>query len=77
MDATIFVGPVSSGPLYGGDLAYEVGFVVAGAVYLALRMFTRARAATRLTAPVPGGLVPAPVVAPDRITNSADLPPAE
>ena len=77
MDATIFVGPVSSGPLYGGDLAYEVGFVVAGAVYLALRMFTRARVAARMTGPLPAGLVAAPVVAPDQITNAADLPPAE
>ena len=32
MDATIFVGPVSSGPLFGGDRAYEVGCVVAGVV---------------------------------------------
>jgi len=78
MDATIFVGPVSSGPLYGGDLAYEVGFVVAGAVYLVLRMSTRARAAARVAGqPSAAGLVAAPAAAPDRVTDSADLPPAE
>jgi nucleobase:cation symporter-1, NCS1 family len=37
MDATLFVGSVSAGPLHGGDIAYEVGFVVAGIVYFALR----------------------------------------
>lgn len=37
MDASIFVGSVSAGPLHGGDIAYEVGFVVAGIVYIVLR----------------------------------------
>jgi NCS1 family nucleobase:cation symporter-1 len=37
MDTSLYVGPVSSGPLHGGDIALAVGFVVGGAVYGALR----------------------------------------
>jgi NCS1 family nucleobase:cation symporter-1 len=78
MDATIFVGPVSEGPLHGGDLAYEVGFVAAGIVYLGLRMFTRAR----LAAIQPGarpvvGIATAPASTPDRVATAEDAPPAE
>jgi nucleobase:cation symporter-1, NCS1 family len=75
MDATIFVGSVSSGPLHGGDLAYEVGFVVAGIVYLALRSLTRSRrAAAAIVAPEPVGVGAS---AADIVVTSSDLPPAE
>ena len=37
MDTTLYVGPVSSAVLHGGDIALAVGFVVGGAVYAALR----------------------------------------
>lgn len=40
MDSSILVGSVSAGPLHGGDLAFEVGFVVAGIVYVGLRWFS-------------------------------------
>jgi NCS1 family nucleobase:cation symporter-1 len=36
MDATLFIGPVSRHVLHFGDIAYFVGFVVAGLVYLVL-----------------------------------------
>jgi nucleobase:cation symporter-1, NCS1 family len=39
MDTSIYVGPVSKGPLHGGDLAYFVGFVVAAIVYGAAARF--------------------------------------
>jgi nucleobase:cation symporter-1, NCS1 family len=35
MDTSIYVGAVSKGPLHGGDLAYFVGFVVAGVLFAA------------------------------------------
>lgn len=37
MDTTLYVGPVSSGPLHGGDIALAVGFFVGGAVYGLIR----------------------------------------
>ncbi len=37
MDTTLYVGPVSSAVLHGGDITLAVGFVVGGAVYAALR----------------------------------------
>jgi nucleobase:cation symporter-1, NCS1 family len=40
MNTSIFIGPVTGGPLHGGDLAYEVGFVVAGIVFIGLRWFS-------------------------------------
>lgn len=52
MDSTIFVGPVSAGPLHGGDLAFEVAFVVAGVVYLALRWLSAVLLGTSITGAV-------------------------
>jgi NCS1 family nucleobase:cation symporter-1 len=43
MDTSLYVGPVASGPLHGGDIAYYVGFTVAGLAYLSLRLATRSR----------------------------------
>ena len=73
MDATIFVGPVSEGPLHGGDLAYEVGFVVAGIVYYTLRTLTGGWASAGATTGQP--VVAAAAAGP--VTTSADVPPAE
>ena len=42
MNTTIFVGWVPANLLHGGDIAYLVGFVVAGAVYLILAQDVRA-----------------------------------
>ena len=42
MNTTIFVGWVPANVLHGGDIAYLVGFVVAGAVYLILAQDVRA-----------------------------------
>jgi NCS1 family nucleobase:cation symporter-1 len=52
MNTSLFVGPVSGGPLHGGDLAYEVGFVVAGIVYLGLRWFSG-----RVLGSLPSGMI--------------------
>src|SRR5207237_9776609 len=41
MNTSIFVGWVPANLLHGGDIAYLVGFVVAGAVYLALAQGVR------------------------------------
>jgi NCS1 family nucleobase:cation symporter-1 len=38
MDTSIYVGPVASGALHGGDIAYYVGFLVAGLCYAATRL---------------------------------------
>jgi NCS1 family nucleobase:cation symporter-1 len=40
MDSSLYVGPIASGPLHGGDIAYIVGFFVAGLVYLGLARAT-------------------------------------
>jgi NCS1 family nucleobase:cation symporter-1 len=40
MNTSIYVGPAVSGPLHGGDIAYYVGFLVAGLVYYPLRKKT-------------------------------------
>ena len=44
MNTSIFVGWVPANVLHGGDVAYLVGFVVAGAVYLALAQGVRQQA---------------------------------
>ncbi|MDA8291780.1 MAG: cytosine permease [Actinomycetota bacterium] len=72
MDTSLFVGPASSGLLYGGDLAFYVGFVVGGVVYFAIRAAetrsSRDVAAGAPSAGVLGGTLlvpePAPVTAP-------------
>jgi len=38
MDTTLFEGPVSADWLHGGDIAFYVGFVVAGAIYWLLQL---------------------------------------
>ena len=38
MDQTLYVGPISTA-LGGADIAYLVGFIVAGAVYWALERY--------------------------------------
>jgi len=43
MDATIFVGPIATA-LGGADIAYVVGFIVAGVVYWALEKYTKSTA---------------------------------
>jgi len=45
MDTTLFVGPVSSA-MSGADIAYVVGFLVAGIVYGALEQYTKSTAVT-------------------------------
>jgi nucleobase:cation symporter-1, NCS1 family len=46
MDTTLFVGPVSAKLLHGGDVAYFVGFAVAGLLYAGLSR-AEARSAAR------------------------------
>ncbi|MBO0772212.1 MAG: cytosine permease [Actinobacteria bacterium] len=46
MDTTLFVGPVSAKLLHGGDIAYFVGFAVAGLLYAGLSR-AEARSAAR------------------------------
>ena len=43
MDTTLYVGDLSKA-LGGADIAYLVGFVVAGAVYWILQKYTRSTA---------------------------------
>ena len=43
MDATVFVGPIATA-LGGADIAYVVGFIVAGVVYWALEQYTKSTA---------------------------------
>lgn len=52
MDTTLYEGPASSSWLHGGDIAFYVGFVVGGAVYLLLRRV--ASGGWRDVAAVPG-----------------------
>jgi NCS1 family nucleobase:cation symporter-1 len=40
MDSSIYVGPVSSGPLKGGDIAYIVGGILASLIYVGLAKMT-------------------------------------
>jgi len=40
MNTSLYVGPIASGPLHGGDIAYYVGFLVAGLIYYPLRRMT-------------------------------------
>lgn len=41
MNSSIFVGPVASGPLKGGDIAYIVGGILASGIYFGLAKATR------------------------------------
>lgn len=59
MNTTLFVGPVAAHLLHGGDLAYYVGFAVAGLIYAGLsraeaRRGTAGGAAVLAKSPVPG-----------------------
>jgi NCS1 family nucleobase:cation symporter-1 len=41
MDSSLFVGPIASGPLRGGDIAYFVGGILAAVIYYVLAKVTR------------------------------------
>jgi len=51
MDTTLYEGPASSSWLHGGDIAFYIGFVVGGAVYLLLRRATTGAWRDEVTTP--------------------------
>jgi agmatinase len=59
MNTTLFVGPVASGLLHGGDLAYFVGFAVGGLAYAGLSRVEARRSADTGSAAVLAGIGPA------------------
>jgi len=54
MDTSIIVGPIANA-LKGADLAFYVGFVVAGVLYYVLRRVALGQEAGREPAPVAAG----------------------
>ena len=74
MDSSLFVGPIASGPLQGGDIAYIVGGIAAGVIYYVLAKLTRSVAPAAKAGAGPTSEIPSWYSGSDKLEVPAPSP---